>query len=57
MRSKSHSTRLKQGKTDTYRLANYLQEAGFYKEREVSLPHKQSNLFKINRDVWRAPAL
>lgn len=39
------------------RLAHYLQEAGFYKEREISLPHKQSNLFKINRDVWKAPAL
>ena len=39
------------------RLAHYLQESGFYKEREVSLPHKQSNLFKINRDVWRGPAL
>lgn len=43
--------------TNTSRLANYLQEAGFYKEREISLPHKQSNLFKINRDVWRGPAL
>jgi hypothetical protein len=40
-----------------HRLARYLQEAGFYKEREINLPHKQSNLFKINRDVWRAPAL
>jgi len=43
--------------TNFSRLAQYLQEAGFYKEREISLPHKQSNLFKINRDVWKAPAL
>ncbi|EUC32707.1 hypothetical protein COCCADRAFT_26828 [Bipolaris zeicola 26-R-13] len=44
-------------RVDNEKLANYLQEAGFYKEREISLPHKQSNLFKINRDVWRGPAL
>ncbi|KAH8725159.1 acyl-CoA N-acyltransferase [Phaeosphaeriaceae sp. PMI808] len=44
-------------RVDNEKLAQYLQEAGFYKEREVSLPHKQSNLFKINRDVWKAPAL
>jgi ribosomal 50S subunit-recycling heat shock protein len=43
--------------TDHSRLAQYLQESGFYKEREISLPHKQSNLFKINRDVWKGPAL
>ncbi|KAH4109238.1 hypothetical protein HBH46_036480 [Parastagonospora nodorum] len=44
-------------RVDNEKLARYLQEAGFYKEREVSFPHKQSNLFKINRDVWKAPAL
>lgn len=44
-------------RVDNEKLAHYLQESGFYKEREVSLPHKQSNLFKINRDVWRGPAL
>jgi RimJ/RimL family protein N-acetyltransferase len=44
-------------RVDNEKLANYLQEAGFYKEREISLPHKQSNLFKINRDVWKGPAL
>lgn len=44
-------------RVDNEKLAKYLQEAGFYKEREISLPHKQSNLFKINRDVWRGPAL
>ncbi|CAA9956608.1 Aerobactin siderophore biosynthesis protein iucB [Pyrenophora teres f. maculata] len=44
-------------RVDNEKLAHYLQESGFYKEREISLPHKQSNLFKINRDVWRGPAL
>ena len=43
--------------TALIRLANYLVEAGFYKEREVSFPHKQSNLMKIKRDAWEAPAL
>lgn len=44
-------------RVDNEKLAKYLQEVGFYKEREISLPHKQSNLFKINRDVWKGPAL
>ncbi|KAF1833734.1 hypothetical protein BDW02DRAFT_551868 [Decorospora gaudefroyi] len=44
-------------RVDNEKLAHYLQETGFYKEREISLPHKQSNLFKINRDVWKGPAL
>lgn len=53
----SYKTLPQQSCTDISRLAHYLQESGFYKEREVSLPHKQSNLFKINRDVWRGPSL
>ncbi|KAL6702915.1 hypothetical protein ACN47E_000816 [Coniothyrium glycines] len=44
-------------RVDNEKLAHYLQDVGFYKEREISLPHKQSNLFKINRDVWKGPAL
>lgn len=40
-----------------YRLKNYLEDVGFYKEREVSFPHKQSNLMKIRRDAWDGPAL
>ncbi|KAJ5758077.1 uncharacterized protein N7511_006771 [Penicillium nucicola] len=39
------------------RLINYLQEAGFYKEGEVSFPHKQSAVMKIKREFWEAPAL
>ena len=41
----------------TTRLAQYLMDAGFYKEREVSLPHKQSNLMRIERDTWEGPCL
>lgn len=44
-------------RVDNEKLAHYLHNAGFYKEREISFPHKQSNLFKINRDVWKGPAL
>jgi len=39
------------------RLKTYLEEVGFHKEREVTFLHKQSNLMKIRRDAWDAPAL
>lgn len=39
------------------RMRRYCEEAGFYKEKEVTLPHKQSNLMKIRREAWTAPAL
>lgn len=32
-------------------------ELGFYKEGEVTFPHKQSAVMKINRDTWNQPAL
>lgn len=40
-----------------HRLRTYLEQVGFYKEREVSFPHKQSNLMKIKREAWDGPAL
>lgn len=39
------------------RLINYLLEAGFYKEGEVSFPHKQSAIMKIKREYWESPVL
>lgn len=39
------------------RLLKYLQEAGFYKEGEVTFPHKQSAVMKIKREYWEAPVL
>lgn len=39
------------------RMRRYCEESGFYKEKEVTLPHKQSNLMKIRREAWTAPAL
>ena len=39
------------------RLIGYLQDVGFYKEGEVSFPHKQSAVMKIKREFWEAPAL
>jgi N5-hydroxyornithine acetyltransferase len=41
----------------TDRLAQYCMDAGFYKEREISFPHKQANVMKIKRDAWEGPAL
>lgn len=45
------------GGADRDRLARYLMDAGFHKEREISFPHKQSNLMKIKRDAWEGPCL
>lgn len=45
-------------RTNNYnRLLNYCLGIGFYKEREISFPHKQSNLLKIRRDAFEAPAI
>ncbi|KAF2116243.1 siderophore biosynthesis protein-like protein [Lophiotrema nucula] len=50
-------TVLLEPRVDNDKLAQYCLDAGFYKEREISLPHKQSNLLKIKRDAWDGPAL
>jgi hypothetical protein len=39
------------------RFIDYLKEAGFYKEREISFSFKQAALMKIHREAWEAPAL
>ncbi|KAF2690147.1 hypothetical protein K458DRAFT_289109 [Lentithecium fluviatile CBS 122367] len=44
-------------RVDNEKLAQYLMDVGFYKEREISLPHKQSNLMRIQRDAWEGPYL
>ncbi|KAF2449601.1 siderophore biosynthesis protein-like protein [Karstenula rhodostoma CBS 690.94] len=44
-------------RVDNEKLAQYLMDVGFYKEREISFPHKQSNLMKIKRDAWDGPCL
>ncbi|KAJ5244310.1 hypothetical protein N7489_004406 [Penicillium chrysogenum] len=44
-------------RVDNIKLINYLQEAGFYKEGEVSFPHKHSAIMRIKREYWESPAL
>ncbi|SMR48421.1 unnamed protein product [Zymoseptoria tritici ST99CH_1E4] len=44
-------------RVDNLKLKTYLEERGFYKEREITFPHKQSNLMKIRRDGWEGPAI
>ncbi|KAJ5678751.1 hypothetical protein N7462_006995 [Penicillium macrosclerotiorum] len=44
-------------RVDNTKFINYLQEAGFFKEGEVSFPHKQSAVMKLKREYWEAPAL
>jgi N5-hydroxyornithine acetyltransferase len=43
--------------TCSRRLKRYCEDVGFYKEKEISFPHKQSNLLKVKREAWTAPAL
>ncbi|KAJ9221131.1 hypothetical protein DTO207G8_4243 [Paecilomyces variotii] len=44
-------------RVDNINFINHLHRSGFYKEGEVSFPHKQSAVMKIKRDSWEAPAL
>ncbi|EAW08316.1 GNAT family N-acetyltransferase [Aspergillus clavatus NRRL 1] len=44
-------------RVDNVKIIRYLQDAGFYKEGEVTFPHKQSALMKIKRDSWESPVL
>ncbi|PLB41890.1 GNAT family N-acetyltransferase [Aspergillus candidus] len=44
-------------RADNHKVIHYLQQAGFYKEGEVTFPHKQSALMKIKRDQWECPAI
>ncbi|KAJ5586849.1 uncharacterized protein N7459_002614 [Penicillium hispanicum] len=44
-------------RVDNTKLIGYLQDVGFYKEGEVSFPHKQSAVMKIKREYWEAPAI
>ena len=39
------------------RFIGYLQDVGFYKEREIAFPFKQAALMKMARDSWDAPVL
>lgn len=38
-------------------MVNYLQDVGFFKEKEVRFAHKQAALMKVGRDGWQAPEL
>ena len=44
-------------KANRRRFIGYLQECGFYKEKEVSFPYKQSALMKLSREAWNSPFL
>ncbi|RMX88091.1 hypothetical protein D0869_01872 [Hortaea werneckii] len=44
-------------RVDNVKLRKYCEEVGFFKEKEVSFPHKQSNLMKIRREAWERPEL
>ncbi|KAI1612605.1 acetyl CoA:N6-hydroxylysine acetyl transferase [Exophiala viscosa] len=44
-------------RVDNTKFINYLKDGGFYQKGEVSFPHKQSAVMKIDRDSWDAPEL
>ncbi|KAG8626414.1 hypothetical protein KVT40_005359 [Elsinoe batatas] len=44
-------------RVDNEKLRRYCEDVGFFKEREITFPHKQSNLMKILRETWEAPCL
>ncbi|OJJ86519.1 GNAT family N-acetyltransferase [Aspergillus glaucus CBS 516.65] len=50
-------TVLLEPRIDNEKVISYLQKSGFYKEGEVTFPHKQSAVMKIKRDSWEAPAI
>jgi hypothetical protein len=39
------------------RVLKYAMDAGFYKEKEIAFPHKQSNMLKVRREAWEHPSL
>ncbi|KAH0565042.1 hypothetical protein GP486_001568 [Trichoglossum hirsutum] len=44
-------------RVDNERFIEYLQDAGFYKEKEIAFPHKQSALMRVKREAWECPAI
>ncbi|KIX04229.1 uncharacterized protein Z518_07783 [Rhinocladiella mackenziei CBS 650.93] len=42
-------------RVDNTKFIDYLKDCGFYKQGEVSFPHKQSAIMKIDRESWEAP--
>ncbi|KAK2756208.1 hypothetical protein FQN54_005616 [Arachnomyces sp. PD_36] len=50
-------TVLLEPRVDNEKFISHLQTAGFYKEGEVSFPHKQAAIMKTKRDFWEAPVL
>ncbi|PNS16666.1 hypothetical protein CAC42_4630 [Sphaceloma murrayae] len=44
-------------RVDNEKLRRYCEDVGFFKEREITFPHKQSNLMKTLRETWESPCL
>ncbi|KIV97556.1 hypothetical protein PV10_01293 [Exophiala mesophila] len=44
-------------RVDNTKFIDYLKDTGFYKQGEVSFPHKQSAVMKLDRESWEAPEL
>jgi hypothetical protein len=38
------------------RFIQYLQQEGFYREKEVAFPHKQAVLMRLTREAWEGPS-
>ncbi|EXJ82407.1 hypothetical protein A1O3_06220 [Capronia epimyces CBS 606.96] len=44
-------------RVDNTKFIGYLTDCGFYKQGEVSFPHKQSAIMKLDRESWEAPEI
>ncbi|OQO11066.1 hypothetical protein B0A48_05321 [Cryoendolithus antarcticus] len=44
-------------RVDNEKLKHYCESVGFFREKEVSFPHKHSNLMKLRREAWDQPVL
>lgn len=44
-------------RVDNEKVRRYCEDVGFFKEREITFAHKQSNLMKMYRDTFEAPCL
>jgi RimJ/RimL family protein N-acetyltransferase len=44
-------------RVDNEKLRGYCEDVGFFKEKEISFLHKQSNLMRLRREAWDGPAL
>jgi len=41
---------------DNEKFIRHLMSEGFYKEKEITFPHKQAALMRLKREAWEGPS-